>query len=534
MATPQNGTALPPNAQRKVVVIGAGMGGLAAALDLAAQGHAVTLLEKADGPGGKVSTVDVAGRAVDCGPTVLTMRWVFDALFNDAGADLGSQVAMTPADIIARHAWNGEGYLDLYTDIDRSAESIAAFSGPDEADRFRRFCDRARSIYATLDASFMQAQRPSFPELLQRLGPGGLWDLQRLNPYTTLWRKLGDFFRDPRLQQLFGRYATYCGGSPFEASPTLILVAHVEQSGVWLVEGGMGRLAQALAGQAAAMGVDIQYGAEVESVGLINGRAGEIRFAGRESIAADAVVVNADSGAVAAGLLGEDIRRAAPTVRERDRSLAAMTWAFVAKTSGFPLVRHSVFFSQDYRAEFDRIFGQAAMPVSPTIYVCAQDRGAGEEDAAPDAPERLFCIMNAPARGDTGSFDPTEIDSCENALIAQLERCGLHLSPVPEGRVVRTPQDFETRFPRTGGAIYGPAPHGWQAAFRRAGARTPVPGLYLAGGSIHPGPGVAMAALSGRLAARAVHTDLRARRPAIRPSTGRSRTMATPGGMSTP
>lgn len=222
---------------KRVIVIGAGIGGLAAALTLAAAGLDVTVLERADRVGGKMRSVPVGGSAIEAGPTVFTMRWVFDELFEEAGTSLEAEIGLRPASLLARHAWSGRERLDLFADVATSADAIAAFAGPREAEGYRRFCARAAEVYRTLEGPFIRADRPSPVDLAQRVGLAGIGSLWRIQPFATLWSALGEYFRDPRLRQLFGRYATYCGASPFEAPATLMLVAHVEQVGVWTVEG---------------------------------------------------------------------------------------------------------------------------------------------------------------------------------------------------------------------------------------------------------------------------------------------------------
>lgn len=489
-----------------MLVIGAGVGGLAAAIDLARAGLEVTVLERAATPGGKLRRVPAGAALVDSGPTVFTMRWVFEELFDDAGDSLTARLRLTPLSVLARHAWGAGGQLDLFADAERSADAIGAFSGAQEARRFRAFCAQAREVYRALEGPYIRSPRPSPLGLARDLGLDGLATLARLRPFSSLWRALGRHFHDPRLRQLFGRYATYCGGSPFLAPATLMLVAQVEMDGVWAVDGGMGELAQALAALAQRLGATVRCGAMVERIVVEQGRARGVVLASGERLEADAVVFNGDVGALAGGLLGDPLRRAVRPVPRSARSLSALTWSIHAPTRGFPLLHHNVFFDDDYASEFADVFGRSRLPTRPTVYVCAQDR---LDEACEPAAERLLCLVNAPATGDRHPFAQDEIDDCARRAFDLLARCGLQVSRQSGSSVATTPADFEALFPATGGALYGRASHGWMLPFTRDGAASALPGLWLAGGSVHPGPGVPMATLSGRLAARGLLAALR-------------------------
>jgi len=489
-----------------VVVVGAGVAGLAAAVELAARGRAVTVLERASTPGGKLREVEIAGQRLDAGPTVLTLRGIFDELFAVAGTRLEEHLALTPVSVLARHAWGPDARLDLHADPERSTAAIGAFAGAAEARRYTEFLARSRRVYEALEASFIRAPVPSVAHLVRHAGLRGLGALASASPFRSLWSTLGDHFHDPRLQQLFGRYATYLGSSPYQAPATLMLLAHVEQAGVWLVDGGMHRIAQVLAGLAIKLGATIRYESEARTIEIVRGETRGVILASGECVAANAVIVNADASALGDGLLGATAAPAALAVPVAERSLSALTWNIVADTEGFPLSRHTVFFSSDYAREFDDIFRRNMLPSEPTVYVCAQDRDdTGRRNGT--GPERLLCLVNAPPTGDRRPFTSAEIESCEQRTFTLLERSGLRTRRTPDRTAITTPADFSRLFPGSGGSLYGRASHGWRASFRRPGVRTRTRGLYLAGGSIHPGPGVPMAALCGRLAAGALIAD---------------------------
>jgi 1-hydroxycarotenoid 3,4-desaturase len=501
------------------VVVGAGIGGLACAIDLAARGANVTVLERAAYSGGKARVVPVgAGPGVDGGPTVFTMPWVFDELWAAAGRDFRQALPLERAEVLARHYWLDGAELDLFDDPERSADAIGRLCGPRDARAFREFGRDTKRIYEISEAAFLKSQRLTIPGIVKRFGPAGLATLATLDSHRTMAQALEKRFTDPRLRQLFGRYATYCGSSPYEAPATLNLIAHVEAQGVYRARGGMGALVRALEDLARALGVELRHGVHVDHILVAGGRAQGVETAeGR--VPGEVVVFNGEVSALSRRLLGGEVVRSAPATPRDTRSLSAVTWAMEARADGRDLVHHNVVFSDDYRQEFDELLRRGRVPAVPTVYICAQDRSDGSGDGNP-SPERFLVLVNAPPTGDEPTrWTESERRRCTTAMESLLRRVGVELSPT--ATVQTTPVEFEALFPGTGGSLYGPRSKGARSVLARTGAATKVPGLYLAGGSVHPGSGVPMAALSGRLAAERIRAD--------RALTGRSPSMATTG-----
>jgi 1-hydroxycarotenoid 3,4-desaturase len=513
--------------EHRVVVVGAGVAGLVAALQLAQRNIQVTLIEAADQPGGKMRQLVVDGAPIDSGPTVFTMRWIFEQIYASAGARLEDELKLTALPVLARHAWSETERMDLFADPGRSRDAIARLAGPAEAARFVQFCKEARKVYDTLEGPFIRSQSPTLASMAGDLGLRGLAVLASLGPMSNLWDALRQHFHDVRLQQLFARYATYCGSSPWQAPATLMLITQVELDGVWSVEGGMHALARSLAALAEKNGVRIRFGSPCTDILTEGKKVSGVRLASGEVLKADSVVFNGDASALSQGLLGAELRRAAPRLSSGKRSLSALTWSVHASTEGFPLDRHNVFFQPDYAREFSDIFSRARLPQTPTVYVCAQDRGTAATASTPsDLPperDRLLVLVNAPAEG-SRTLTESEIDACETHSFSLLARYGLKVHRTPQNTQRTTPAEFHRLFPGSAGALYGMATHGWMSAFARSGAKTPLPGLYLAGGTVHPGPGVPMAAMSGQLAAATLMAHL--------DSTSRSRRVVISGGTS--
>ncbi|WP_259917629.1 1-hydroxycarotenoid 3,4-desaturase CrtD [Jannaschia sp. M317] len=497
----------------RVVIIGAGIGGLAAALRLAQDGCDVTVLDRAAGPGGKMRTLPSIAGPVDAGPTVLTLRPVFEELFDYCGETLTDHVTLTPLTVLARHHWEDSGPLDLHADPNESEAAIRAFAGPDSAREFSVFHRDTARLFETFEGPMMQSAAPRLSGMTKLVlrNPGLI---SALRPGLTMARELARRFRDPRLRQLFGRYATYVGGDPLTAPALLSLIWQAEARGVWTVAGGMHRLARALQHLAEDRGARFRFDADVTAIEVRDGRACAVATAD-DRLACDAVLFNGDPRALDRCLSGP---APMPARSVTPRSLSACVWSFAARPTGPALAHHNVYFARHPNSEFPDI-AASRLPGDPTLYVCAQD--AAETGAGPG---RFEIIMNAPPRAGTRP-QPEEQEICRKITFTRLARMGLTFDQVPGPEALTMPEQFNALFPGSDGSLYGRSPKGLMAAFDRPRARTSLPGLYLAGGGVHPGAGVPMAATSGRLAAEAICADLA--------STSRFRRTATPGGTST-
>lgn len=498
----------------RVIVVGAGAGGLAAAAELAAAGREVVVLESGAAVGGKMHQVRSGEHWIDAGPTVFTMRWVFDELFAAAGAQFANRLPFQPITTLARHWWTGGSSLDLHADPQVTAADIAAFSGSADAEGYLRLCRDSGKIFDLLKTSFMAAPRPNPLTLAMRIGIRRLSEIRHLRPHQTLWSALGDYVLDPRLRQLFARYATYIGSSPLQTPATLMLITHAEQQGVWVLPGGMTSLARAMQNLAEEHGAVFRLSTSVAEINTQGGRVSGVTLASGEQLSAQAVVFNGDRSALATGLLGPEVMTAVDATPDTARGLSAITWCLRADSAGFPLSYHNVFFDRNYPGEFDALFKIGKIPERPTVYVCAQDRlMPGQREGA----ERLLVLVNAPANGDVANWTREEMADVTSRAEAVLADCGLKISLTSATCRTASPAEFAMRFPGSGGSLYGQATHGLLSTFARPGSRSRVPGLFLAGGTVHPGPGVPMATLSGRLAARAVLTDSPLARGILRP-----------------
>jgi phytoene desaturase len=478
----------------RVVVIGAGVGGLASAARLSALGHDVTVCEAAGRIGGKLGTFSLQGFSFDTGPSLVTMPDVFRELFATTGDPLESVLTLIPVEPVAHYRFADGTELDSSADLTTFCDNLDAALGEGSGDDWRRFMQRAERIWDATHGPFLESPLSGMRSLLRQAYKVG--DLATIAPWKTL-RSLGkQHLRDPRLRMFLDRYATYTGSDPRKAPAALAVIPYVEQAfGAWYVEGGLHRLGQAIAGRATERGARILIDTAVTTISTSGGKVDGVVLADGSRLPADIVVANADASAVYGELLEH---KETTSIRARlartTPSLSGFVILLGLRGRTEALAHHTVLFPEAYDAEFDAVFG-GKLAADPTVYVSAPPDPA----VVPTGDEAWFVLVNA-ARNGPVDWD-AEAASYADRVIELLAQRGLDVRDRIVVREVRSPADLERMTRSPGGSIYGTSSNGPLAAFLRPANASPVRGLYLVGGSSHPGGGLPLVTLSAKIVA---------------------------------
>ena len=380
----------------QVIIIGAGIGGLSAAIRLAHKGYRVSIYEQLDRAGGKMGELRAEGFRFDTGPSVITMRHVFEQVWREVGRDLRDYVDLQPLDPVTRYFWRDGLVLDVTIDQEAMCERISQFA-PRDVEGYRKFMRYAKKLHDTISGPFLYSRQPGLLDLLKL----PLADVFKIDALRTMNQAVQAHFSDPHLIQLFDRFATYNGSSPYKAPATLNVIAHVEMAqGAWYPKGGVFQLAKAFERLAVELGVEIHYQTPVAEICVSSQKASGVRLGRGETIKANAVIANADVTWTYDKLLP-----ALPHAKQRNARLepscsGIVLMLGVAGTHG-NLAHHNIFFSDDYPREFADIFERKIAPTDPTLYLCITAKT--DPDHAPPEHENWFVLVNAPYL--TQSFD---------------------------------------------------------------------------------------------------------------------------------
>ncbi|MEX2456928.1 MAG: phytoene desaturase family protein [Balneolaceae bacterium] len=472
---------------KNAIVIGAGIGGLAAASLLAKKGWDVTLFEKNDCPGGKMQQWESSGFQFDTGPSLLTMPFQLKKLFEECGKDINDYLSLIEPDPLCRYFYKDGVVFDNFADHDKTVEQIRQFA-PNDAEAYRSFLYHSEDLYNKTAEAFLFNPLNDLSDLKKLK-----WaDVLSINAFSTVSKKVDQFFSSPHLRKFFKRFTTYNGSSPYQAPATLNVIPHVElNQGGYYVKGGLYEIAKSLEKLALSMGVSIEYNQNVTSILSDHRRVKAVQINGEKRINTDLIVANSDASETILHLLSSTA--ISNGKRRSQQNLEPSCSGFVlllgCDKKWDQLKHHNIFFSDNYKKEFSQIFQDNVLPDDPTIYVA--NTSVSDPDHAPEGGSNLFVLVNAPYLAKNQDWDHRK-KTYRDHIINELEARGLDgLRSAIKTKNIIIPLDFYKKYGSNKGSIYGTSSNSIFSAFLRPRNKLrEFENLYLVGGSTHPGGGI--------------------------------------------
>lgn len=477
----------------KIVVIGGGIAGLVSACLFAKDGHSVTLLEQNKQVGGKLNQVTESGYRFDTGPSLLTMPFVLERVFEYCGTHLEEELDIAPLDPMCRYQFADGEVFENFSDLPATLKEIEKFA-PDDTENYVRFLGKTANIYQKTAETFLfnpLAEWKDFKSVT-------FSDLFKIDAHKTVSQIIEKQFNSRHLQFFFKRFATYNGSDPSKAPATLNVIPYVELcQGGFYVKGGMYQIARSLAKLAQSMGVDIQTGVKVKQIVTKQRSVKGVTTKDDQHLSCDVVISNADSVDTYTNLFNDEQMK--PRKKEAMRSLEPSSSGFVlllGVSKQFDrLKHHNIFFPSNYEEEFKSLFDRREPVQKPAVYVA--NTSYTDPDDAPEGHSNLFVLVNAPAL--TKNHDWASLrEGYAQKIINRLEMEGLTgLSKHIEYQSIIDPQDFYDQYGSHKGSIYGISSNSKFSAFLRPrNQSSEIDGLFLVGGSTHPGGGIPLVTLS--------------------------------------
>lgn len=487
---------------KNVMVIGAGLGGIAVAIRLAIRGFKVTVCESSQGPGGKLSNFSLGPYRFDLGPSLFTLPENVTSLFKLAGKDPADYFSYHPVSHICRYFYPDGTLINAYTEREKFTTELQNKLGyPPE--RMNRYLDHVQWMYRLNAPVFLERSlhriRNYFSLSTMKAAAGA----NRMDIFMTMNQANEKRLGHPKLVQMFNRMATYNGSSPYLAPGILNIISSLEHgSGVFFPEGGMFSITKSLVRLAEELGVTFRFNEKVTGIMIVRNRAAGIRTSTGE-YPCDRVVCNSD--------IVHAYRTLLPGVRapehhlKQERSGSALVFYWGIKRLFPALSLHNIFFSKDYRKEFEFQFNKLDIYDDPTIYINISSRECPSD--APEGHENWFVMINAPhAEGQdweemTRRVRRNIIERLNRELNTDLEE---HIA---EERIL-SPPGIETLTSSWKGSLYGTSSNSKFAAFlRHPNFSRTIKGLYFTGGSVHPGGGIPLVLFSARICSEMIPED---------------------------
>ncbi len=486
---------------RNFVVIGGGIGGLSAAIRLAAAGQRVTVIEQNNAIGGKMSEMTANGFRWDTGPSVISMRPVLDELFQYAGKNTRDYLSLLPVDPLTRYFWNDGSQFDASRMPHVMIQRLREFVGSDDAQGYMRYLQYAKSLHDALSPTYIYDDPP---HNWQTAKPP-LVEISALDPLPTMAEAIDSFAASPKLRQMLKRYAAYIGASPYAAPEALNMIAHIALSGgVWYPQGGVYTIVRALEQLAIELGVTVITGCRVDEIKIENHRATGL-LAGGEFLPADAVIANINAATVCQKLLPQDL---AGFRRPANSEYSSSCFVLMLGVEGNhpQLAHHNILFSDDDPREFADIFEYQIPPKDPTLYIAITSKT--ESGHAPEGCENWFVRINVPPSNPNFNWS-SQGDRYRDHVLEILARRGLDIRAGIRAEYRLSPSEFETGIEAQHGDLYELSSDDRLNILRRPPNQAPdIRGLYFAGSTTYSEVGVPLAMLSGKMAARLAYADL--------------------------
>lgn len=481
---------------KKVLIIGAGIAGIASAIRLAAKGYQVEIFEANNYPGGKLSQFEQEGFRFDAGPSLFTMSQYVDELFTMAGKNPIDFFRYQKLDVVCKYFYEDGTQLNAYADTNKFTAEVHEQTG-EPTDFVEKYLNNSSNIYSITNHVFLERSLHRLKTYLNWDTVKSIFRFPQIDAFRSMHKANQGFFKDARMVQFYDRYATYNGSNPYKAPATLNVIPHLEQHyGAYFPEGGMYSIINSLVKLAEELGVVFYYNSLVEEIILEGPLAKGIKV-NNQIIQGDLIISNMDVWFTYHKLLKQHPGLFPKKILQQERSSSALIFYWGIKKQFHRLNLHNIFFSADYKAEFDHIWNQGNIYHDPTIYLNISSKY--KPDDAPEGCENWFTMINVPAN--TGQNWDSLINEARQNILKKLNRLlGEDISQLIICENILDPRSIESKTSSYQGSLYGTSSNSQFAAFlRQANKASQIKNLYFCGGSVHPGGGIPLCLLSAKI-----------------------------------
>lgn len=492
-----------PNKTKSISIIGSGLGGLSAAIRLAYAGYDVTVYEKNPTPGGKARSVTQNGFRFDTGPSLITMPFVINELFESVGENPAEWLTLNKLTNLCRYFYPDGTILNAYSDKEKFAAEIET-NTTERREAIFKYLEYCKTIYELTADIFLFKDLYSAKTYTNLRALKTLFKLPKIDSFRTMNEANRSFFKDEKIIQLFNRYATYNGSDPYKCPATLNIISHVEYTiGGYYASGGMYSLTDALYRLALKKGVKFNFSSPVEKI-ITDGKNVNGILTGGKEILSDVVISNADVYSTYGKLLNDTKSSAAKKYIKLEPSSSALVFYWGINVTSQKLDTHNILFSADYKKEFEELFDKKLYPTDPTIYIYISSKFSSGD--APAGKENWFVMINAPNNTSSNAKAQMSNEKIKETILNKIKALtGYDLRDKIETESIMTPQDIEEETGSYSGSIYGISSNSRNAAFlRQRNMSKQYKGLYFTGGSAHPGGGIPLVILSGKITAEKI------------------------------